>query len=257
MNLLNVIWLAVPLLQYTYNTGDSGAPASNGGTGVIWVVFIAGMVLSMWASNAVQRRFKQYENIPMNYGMSGRDVAEQMLKDNDIHDVQIKMVKGTLADHYNPVDKTLNLSAEVYSGTSVAAAAVAAHECGHAVQHATAYRWLTLRSRLVPAVNIASRWISVVLLAGILMVKAFPGLLLLGIALFAVTTLFSLVTLPVEFDASKRALVWIDTHNVTSRETHPYAEKALRAAAMTYVAAAVTSLATLFYYLSIYMRNRN
>lgn len=256
MNILSAIWLAVPLLQYNENIGD-GASAFGGSTFSIWIIFIAGMVLSMWASNTVQRRFKQYENIPMNYGMSGREVAEQMLKDNDIHDVQVKMVKGTLTDHYNPMNKTLNLSPEVYGGTSVAAAAVAAHECGHAVQHATLYRWLMLRSKLVPAVSIANRWIGVVLLIGILMLKMFPGLLLFGIALFAITTLFSLVTLPVEFNASKRALVWMETHNITSRETHPYAEKALRAAAMTYVAAAITSMATLFYYLGIYMRNRN
>ncbi len=254
-----MIWLHLPLLQDYVDLGYQTHPGGNGtgDTGLIWIIFIAGMALSMWASNTVQRRFKQYEKIPMNYGMNGREVAEQMLKDNDISDVQIKMVKGILTDHYNPVDKTLSLSPEVYNGTSVAAAAVAAHECGHTVQHATAYRWLTLRSQMVPAVNIASRWISWVLLAGILLVNVFPGLLLAGIALFAVTTLFSLVTLPVELNASKRALVWIDTHNITSRETHPYAEKALRAAAMTYVAAAITSLATLFYYLGIYLRNRH
>ncbi|MDY5970020.1 MAG: zinc metallopeptidase [Bacteroidales bacterium] len=236
-----------------YSTGQQGLA----NTGLIWIIFIAGMVLSLWASRSVQRRFKEYSKISTSGGQTGRDVAEQMLKDYDIRDVQITMIKGTLTDHYNPANKTLNLSPEVYNGTSVAAAAVAAHECGHAVQHATAYRWLTMRSALVPAVNIASRWLSLVLLAGILLVQKFPGLLLFGVCLFALTTLFSLVTLPVEFDASKRALAWINDKGVTSSQTHRYAEKALRSAAMTYVAAALTSLATLLYYLSIYMQNRN
>jgi Zn-dependent membrane protease YugP len=253
--LLNTVLLNINFLQIGYDTGH--ANGGWGGTGLIWIIFIGGMVLSLWASNALKRRFKEYSEIPMNYGMSGHEVAEQMLKDNDIRDVQVTMVEGTLTDHYNPTNKTLNLSPDVYNGTSVAAAAVAAHECGHAVQHATAYRWLTLRSKLVPAVNVASHWLSIVLLAGILMVQTFPSLLLFGICLFAITTIFSLVTLPVEFDASKRALIWMNASNITTRETHPYAEKALRAAAMTYVAAALTSLATLLYYVSIYMRNRN
>jgi len=220
------------------------------------IVFAVLFILSIVASKSVEARFKKYAKIPMNYGMTGREVAEQMLRDNDIHDVKVQQVNGTLTDHYNPVDKTLNLSHAVYDGTSVAAAAVAAHECGHAVQHATAYVWLGLRSKLVPAVNISSKVVSWVLLAGILLVEKFPQLLLAGVILFALTTLFSVVTLPVEINASKRALVWLNTHNITSPDTHPYAERALRSAAYTYVIAAVTSLATLLYYLMIYLDNR-
>lgn len=215
------------------------------------------MILSGIVSRQVQSKFKKYSKIAMNYGMTGREVAEKMLYDNDIRDVKIQMVQGTLTDHYNPTNKTLNLSPDVYRGTSVAAAAVAAHECGHAVQHATAYRWLTMRSRMVPAVSFTSKWVSWVLLAGILLVNIFPGLLLVGIAMLAISTLFSVVTLPVEIDASKRALVWLNTHNVTSPDTHPYAESALRSAAYTYVVAALTSLATLLYYVMIYLNNRN
>lgn len=226
------------------------------GNTLYWIVFIGLMILSGVVSNRVQAKFKNYSKIAMNYGMTGKDVAEKMLYDNDIRDVSIHVANGSLTDHYNPTNKTLNLSRDVYYGTSVAAAAVAAHECGHAVQHATAYQWLTLRSTLVPAVNLTSRWVSWVLLAGILLVNIFPGLLLVGIAMFAVSTLFSLVTLPVEIDASKRALVWLNTHNVTSTDTHPYAESALRSAAYTYIVAALTSLATLLYYVMIYLDSR-
>ncbi|MDO4218250.1 MAG: zinc metallopeptidase [Bacteroidales bacterium] len=238
------------LLQTTTHAG-------NVGSAIYWIVFIGLMILSGIVSRQVQSKFKKYSKIAMNYGMTGREVAEKMLYDNDIRDVKIQMVQGTLTDHYNPTNKTLNLSPDVYRGTSVAAAAVAAHECGHAVQHATAYRWLTMRSRMVPAVSFTSRWVSWVLLAGILLVNIFPGLLLVGIAMFAISTLFSVVTLPVEIDASKRALVWLNTHNVTSPDTHPYAESALRSAAYTYVVAALTSLATLLYYVMIYLNNRN
>lgn len=231
--------------------------ASNAGSAIYWIIFIGLMILSGIVSRQVQSKFKKYSKIAMNYGMTGREVAEKMLYDNDIRDVKIQMVQGTLTDHYNPTNKTLNLSPDVYRGTSVAAAAVAAHECGHAVQHATAYRWLTMRSRMVPAVSFTSKWVSWVLLAGILLVNIFPGLLLVGIAMFAISTLFSVVTLPVEIDASKRALVWLNTHNVTSPDTHPYAESALRSAAYTYVVAALTSLATLLYYVMIYLNNRN
>ncbi|MBQ4377132.1 MAG: zinc metallopeptidase [Bacteroidales bacterium] len=222
-----------------------------------WIVFIALMVASFVASKSVQSKFKKYSTIPMNYGMTGREVAEKMLYDNDIHNVTVRMVQGTLTDHYNPTDHTLNLSPEVYNGTSVAAAAVAAHECGHAVQHATAYAWLSLRSMLVPVVSFSSRWVSWVLLAGVLLVTKFPNLLLIGIILFATTTLFSVVTLPVEINASKRALVWLNSHNITSPDTHKYAESALRSAAYTYVVAALTSLATLMYYIMIYMGRRD
>jgi len=220
------------------------------------IIFAALFILSIIASKGVENRFRKYAKIPMNYGLTGREVAEQMLRDNDIHDVTVQQVKGTLTDHYNPINKTLNLSPAVYDGTSVAAAAVAAHECGHAVQHATGYVWLGLRSKLVPAVNVSSKLVSWVLLAGVLLVERFPQLLLAGIVLFALTTLFSVVTLPVEINASKRALVWLNTHNITSPDTHPFAERALRSAAYTYVIAAATSMATLLYYLLIYLDNR-
>lgn len=224
---------------------------------LIWIIFGVLFVLSLIASKSVEAKFRKYSKIAMNYNMTGRDVAEQMLRDNDIHDVTVQEVNGTLTDHYNPVNKTLNLSRDVYRGTSVAAAAVAAHECGHAVQHATAYYWLGLRSKMVPAVNVSNKFTPWILFIGILMVQKFPTLLLAGIILFAVTTLFSFVTLPVEIDASKRALVWLNTHNITSPDTHPYAESALRSAAYTYVVAALTSLATLLYYLMIYLGNRD
>lgn len=224
---------------------------------LIWIIFGVLFVLSLVASKSVESKFRKYSKIAMNYNMTGREVAEQMLRDNDIHDVTVQEVNGTLSDHYNPVNKTLNLSRDVYRGTSVAAAAVAAHECGHAVQHATAYYWLGLRSRMVPAVNVSNKFTPWILFVGILMVQKFPTLLLAGIILFAVTTLFSFITLPVEIDASKRALVWLNTHNITSPDTHPYAESALRSAAYTYVVAALTSLATLLYYVMIYLSGRD
>lgn len=224
---------------------------------IIWIVFGVLFILSLIASKSVESKFKKYSKIRMNYNLSGREVAEQMLRDNDITDVTVQEVNGTLTDHYNPVNKTLNLSRDVYHGTSVAAAAVAAHECGHAVQHATAYYWLGLRSKLVPAVNFSSRVVPWILLGGILMVEKFPQLLLVGIILFAITTLFSVVTLPVEINASRRALVWLNTHNITSPDTHGYAESALRSAAYTYVISALTSLATLLYYVMIYLSGRD
>lgn len=224
---------------------------------IIWIIFGILFVLSLIASKSVESKFKKYSRIAMNYGMTGREVAEQMLRDNDIRDVTVQEVNGTLTDHYNPVNKTLNLSRDVYHGTSVAAAAVAAHECGHAVQHATAYYWLGLRSKMVPAVSFSNKVTPWILFAGILLVQRFPGLLLAGIVLFALTTLFSFITLPVEINASRRALVWLNTHNVTTPETHGYAESALRSAAYTYVIAALTSLATLLYYLMIYLGNRD
>jgi Zn-dependent membrane protease YugP len=219
----------------------------------IWIIFGFFMVLSYIISQRLESKFKKYSKIPMNYGMTGKDVAEKMLKDNDIYDVQVVSTSGTLSDHYNPANKTINLSHDVYYGNSVAAAAVAAHETGHAVQHATAYSWLQMRSSLVPIVSFASRWVQWVLLAGVLLVSVFPGLLLLGIFLFAITTLFSIITLPVEVNASRRALVWLNTHNVTSPSTHGYAEDALRWAAYTYFISALTSLATLVYYILVYL----
>lgn len=225
-------------------------------TTLMWMLIIVLTILSVVASKTVESRFKKYSKIAMNQGLTGREVAERMLYDNDIHNVTIREVNGTLSDHYNPTDRTLNLSHDVYHGTSVAAAAVAAHECGHAVQHATAYSWLSMRSTLVPVVGFSNKWVPWILLAGVLLVNRFPQLLLAGIVLFAVTTLFSLVTLPVEINASRRALIWLNTHDITTADTHPYAEKALRSAAYTYVVAAVTSLATLLYYVMIYLDRR-
>lgn len=223
------------------------------GSSLMWVVFIALTIISMIVSKNVERKFKKYSNIRTEGGLTGREVAERMLRDHDIHNVQVQMVKGTLTDHYNPTNRTLNLSPDVYNGTSVAAAAVATHECGHAVQHAVGYAPLGLRSALVPIVSFAGRWVSWVILAGLLLIKVFPSLLLIGIVLFALTTLFSVVTLPVEINASARALQWIRQHDITTAATHQYAESALRAAAYTYVMAAVTSLATLAYYVMIYL----
>ena len=223
----------------------------------IWIIFGAFALLSYLISNRLESKFKKYSKIPMNYGMTGKDVAEKMLYDNDIHDVKVVSTQGTLTDHYNPATKTINLSHDVYYGNSVAAAAVAAHETGHAVQHATAYSWLQMRSSLVPIVSFASHWVQWVLLAGILLINIFPNLLLIGICLFAMTTLFSIITLPVEVNASKRALVWLNTHNITSPNTQGYAEDALRWAAYTYFVAALTSLATLVYYIFIYLGRRD
>lgn len=223
----------------------------------IWILFGAFALLSYLISNRLESKFKKYSKIPMNYGMTGKDVAEKMLHDNDIYDVKVVSVQGTLTDHYNPANKTINLSEGVYYGNSVAAAAVAAHETGHAVQHATAYSWLQMRSSLVPIVSFASHWVQWVLLAGILLIGIFPNLLLIGICLFAMTTLFSIITLPVEVNASKRALVWLNTHNITSPNTQGYAENALRWAAYTYFVAALTSLATLVYYIFIYLGRRD
>ena len=220
---------------------------------MMWIIFIALTVISMIVSSNVERKFKKYEQIRTNGGLTGREVAEQMLIDHDIRNVEVKMVQGTLTDHYNPTNHTLNLSPAVYNGTSVAAAAVAAHECGHAVQHATAYSWLGLRTMLVPVVNFSSKFVSWILLAGLLLIKVFPHLLLIGILLFALSTLFSLITLPVEINASARALKWIQMKDITTPETHRYAESALRSAAYTYIMAALTSLATLAYYVMIYL----
>ncbi|MCR4659708.1 MAG: zinc metallopeptidase [Bacteroidales bacterium] len=222
----------------------------------IWIIFIGLTLLSMVASKNVERKFKQYSKTPTEGGLTGREVAERMLYDNDIHNVTVQMVKGTLTDHYNPTNRTLNLSPDVYNGRSVAAASVAAHECGHAVQHATAYSWLRLRSTLVPVVSFSNRIVSWVLLGGLLLIKVFPALMLLGIMLFALSALFSLITLPVEIDASRRALAWVERAGVTTAATQPYAKSALRSAAYTYVIAAITALATLAYYVMIYLDRR-
>jgi len=223
----------------------------------IWGIFIGFTLLSWLVSQQLKSRFAKYSKIPTANGMSGRDVVEKMLRDNGVTGVKIGSVDGQLTDHYNPTDKTINLSKEVYYGTNVAAAAVAAHECGHALQHAQAYSMLRLRSALVPVVSFASHWVQWILLAGILMVNTFPNLLLLGIILFATTTVFSFVTLPVEIDASHRALVWLRNSGITTYESQENAQDALKWAAYTYVIAALSSLATLLYYVMIYLGRRD
>lgn len=222
----------------------------------IWVIFIGFMILSWVVSAILKSKFKKYSKVALDNGMSGREVAERMLRDYGIYDVKVVSVQGHLSDHYNPLDKTVNLSPEVYSGRSISAAAVAAHECGHAVQHSTAYAWLNFRSKLVPAVSFSSKWVQWILLAGILLVNTFPALLLAGIVLFALTTFFSFVTLPVEINASKRALAWLSNAGITSYQNHDMAQDALKWAAYTYVVAALGSLATLLYYIMIFTGSR-
>ena len=215
------------------------------GTGMIgmqWIIFIGIAVVSWLVQMNLQNKFKKYSKIPTGNGMTGADVALKMLHDNGIYDVTVTHTPGHLTDHYNPANKTVNLSESVYSSNSIMAAAVAAHECGHAVQHARAYAPLTMRSKLVPVVSFASQWMTWLLLAGILMLNSFPQLLLAGIILFALTTLFSFITLPVEINASKRALVWLSNSGITNSYNHAQAEDALRSAAYTYVVAALGSL---------------
>jgi Zn-dependent membrane protease YugP len=226
-------------------------------TGNIWIIFIVFMILSWIVSATLKSKFKKYSKIPLDSGMSGRDVAERMLRDNGIFDVKVESVAGSLTDHYNPQNKTINLSQDVYNSRSIAAAAVAAHETGHAVQHATAYAWLSFRSKMVPVVSFSSKWVQWVLLAGVILVNTFPGLLLGGIVLFALTTLFSFITLPVEINASQRALAWLSTTGITSYQNHDKAKDALKWAAYTYVIAALGSLATLLYYIMIFTGSRD
>ena len=218
----------------------------------IFFVSILFVGLSMVVSMILKSKFTAYSKIGLSNGMTGREIAEKMLRENGIYDVKVISVQGFLSDHYNPVNKTVNLSPEVYQGNSIAAAAVAAHECGHAVQHATAYTWLNLRSKLVPFVQFSSNIVQWILLAGILLINTFPELLLGGIILFAVTALFSVITLPVEFDASRRALEWLDRTNVTNRQEYPKAKNALKWAATTYVVAALAAVVTLVQYILIY-----
>lgn len=212
---------------------------------------IAIMALSFLVQSMLQSRFNKYSKIPVSNGMSGAEVAEKMLRDNGINDVKVVATRGMLTDHYNPQTKTVNLSEGVYASRSVAAAAVAAHECGHAVQHAYGYAPLRMRSALVPVVNFASNIVQWVLLAGVIFFQSFPGLLWLGIALFATTTVFSFITLPVEINASVRAISWLENAGVTDSQTRPMAIDALKWAAYTYVIAALGSLATLLYYIGI------
>ncbi|MDP4224277.1 MAG: zinc metallopeptidase [Bacteroidota bacterium] len=222
----------------------------------IWLIFIAFMILSWIVSAVMKSKFRKYSNIPLDNGMSGREVSEKMLRENGIFDVKVQSVQGMLTDHYNPQNKTINLSEEVFNSRSIAAAAVAAHETGHAVQHATAYAWLGMRSKLVPPVSIASRYVQWILLLGVLLIKTFPALLLTGIVLFALTTLFSFITLPVEINASQRALAWLASSGMTSEVNYGKAQDALKWAAFTYVVAALGSLATLLYYIMIFTGGR-
>ena len=219
---------------------------------MIWIVMIAVMVLSMIIQARLKSRFEKYSEVPVS--LTGAEVASRMLQAHGIRDVNIVSIEGQLTDHYNPQTKTINLSRDVYYGRSVAAAAVAAHETGHVIQHATGYAPLRLRSALVPVVSFANAWVSWVLLAGVALINIFPSLIWVGIGLFALSTLFSFITLPVEINASARAVKWLDTSGIVTYETKPMAQDALKWAAYTYVIAAIGSLATLLYYIS--MANR-
>jgi Zn-dependent membrane protease YugP len=221
-------------------------------------LLLAGLIMlfSWLVSRQLKNKFEKYSKLQLNNGMSGAEIAEKMLADHGITDVKVISTPGRLTDHYNPADKTVNLSEAVYNQRNAAAAAVAAHECGHAVQHATAYSWLEFRSQLVPVVNIASNYVQWILIGGIFMMKTFPNLLLIGIVLFAATTLFSIITLPVEYDASNRALAWLENKNMLTNEEQAGAKDALKWAARTYVVAAIGSIATLLYYIMIYMNRR-
>ncbi len=214
------------------------------------------MLFSWLVSNRLQSKFEKYSKVHLQNGMSGAEIAEKMLHDHGIFDVKVISTPGRLTDHYNPADKTVNLSEAVYNQRNAAAAAVAAHECGHAVQHATAYSWLQMRSKLVPVVSVASNYVQWILIGGIFMMKTFPQLLLIGIVIFAATTLFSVITLPVEYDASNRALAWLENKRMLTREEQAGAKDSLKWAARTYVVAAIGSIATLLYYISIYNNRR-
>jgi len=214
------------------------------------------MLLSWLVSNRLKNKFELYSKLQLQNGMSGAEIAEKMLADHGITDVKVISTPGQLTDHYNPMDKTVNLSEAVYNQRNAAAAAVAAHECGHAVQHATAYSWLEMRSKLVPILSVTSNYVQWILIGGILLIKTFPALLLMGIIIFAATTVFSIITLPVEYDASNRALAWLENKNMLSNEEQAGAKDALKWAARTYVVAAIGSIATLLYYIMIYMNRR-
>ena len=220
-----------------------------------WILFIGIMVLGLIVQGVLQSKFGKYSKIPLRNGMTGADIARKMLNDNGIYDVQVVPAQGMLTDHYNPATKTVALSEGVFSSCSVAAAAVAAHECGHAVQHARGYAPLKMRSALVPVVSFASNIVQWILLIGIIVFSSFPQLLWIGIGLFALTTLFSFITLPVEINASTRAIAWLDSTGITDYETRPMAVDALKWAAYTYVVAAIRSLATLLYYIGIARRD--
>lgn len=224
----------------------------------IFFVSLIFVGISMVVSMILKSRFAAYGKIPLSARLTGKEVAEKMLRENGIYDVKVVSVEGFLTDHYNPLTKTINLSPEVYNNFSIAAAAVAAHETGHAVQHATAYTWLNLRSKLVPVVQFSSTIVNWLLLIGVFMAASGNStLLLVGIVLFALTVLFSLITLPVEFDASRRALAWLNQTNVTNGQEYPKAKNALTWAAMTYVVAALAAIVTLVQYILVYMGSRD
>ncbi len=223
----------------------------------IYLISFLFMIIGWLVSNQLKKRFKEYSQITLSNNLSGKEIAEKMLRDHGISNVKVLSVEGQLTDHYNPLQHTVNLSKEVYLGRNAAAAAVAAHECGHAVQHAKSYSFLQLRSALVPIVSVTSKFVHWVLLAGILLINTFPSLLMFGIILFSGMTLFSFVTLPVEFDASRRALVWLEGNRMLTSQEHTKAKDALWWAATTYVVAAISSLAVLMYYVMIYMGRRN
>ncbi|HVF80903.1 MAG TPA: zinc metallopeptidase [Flavisolibacter sp.] len=227
-------------------------------TSSIFIVSLIFVGISMLVSSILKSRFTALGKIPLKARLTGKEVAEKMLRESGIYDVKVVSVQGFLSDHYNPADKTINLSPEVYNNYSISAAAVAAHETGHAVQHATAYTWLNLRSKLVPAVQFSSGIVNWVLLIGVFMAASGNSTLLLaGIILFAATVVFSVITLPVEFDASRRALQWLEHTNVTNAEEYPKAKNALTWAAMTYVVAALAAVVTLVQYVMIYMGGRD
>lgn len=227
------------------------------GAYLAYLIGIVFAVVGMIVSGVLRSKFKKYSEVPVKGGLTGKDIAERMLAENGIHDVQVISVAGQLTDHYNPANKTVNLSEGVYNSNSIAAAAVAAHECGHAVQHATQYSWLQMRSKMVPVVSFSSQWVMWLILAGIIFVNSFgTTLLLAGIILFAATTLFSFVTLPVEIDASRRAIAWLEGSSIGGSMEMDKAKDALNWAGYTYVVAALGSLATLLYYIMIYMGRR-
>ena len=224
-------------------------------TRTIWLLLIGAMILSLIIQQMLKSRFNRYSKVGIN--LSGAEIARKMLADNGIHDVEVTCVPGTLTDHYNPSTKTVNLSEAVYGQRNIAAAAVAAHECGHVIQHAKGYAPLKMRSALVPIVSFTSNTVQWVLLLGVLLIAITPALLWAGIALFALTTLFSFITLPVEINASRRAVAWLENAGITTYETKPMASEALMWAAGTYVIAAISSLGTLLYYISIAMSRRD
>ncbi len=225
--------------------------------GGVYLIAILVMLVSLFVSWRLKSKFAQYSQVGLHSGLSGREIAEMMLADHNIRDVRVISTEGQLTDHYNPADKTVNLSEGVYASRSAAAAAVAAHECGHAVQHATAYSMLKFRSAMVPALSVASRYMQWIILIGIFMINTSIIPLTIGVALFALTTLFSFITLPVEFDASNRALAWMDRRGVVTTQEHVMAKDSLKWAALTYVVAAIGSLATLLYYVSLLMGRRD